>query len=88
MLQGLTTKQLELLMKTAKPLPVEKRDAFLRRVAAHLQKDYRGQRITDGIIANVAERAAIGLHQNLKPAKNKMDITCAGKAGSVWRGLR
>jgi hypothetical protein len=60
---GLTDTQLGIVMSAARVLPVEKRDTFLRRIAAMLALRGRG-RFTDTDVAEVAQQALRGLiHQ-------------------------
>ena len=60
---GLTDNQLRTVMDIAKALPVEKRDTYLRRIAAMLQMRGRGH-VTDGDVADVAKLALTGLAQS------------------------
>jgi hypothetical protein len=55
---GLTDHQLKLVMQAARPLPVEKRDVFLRRIAARLKLEGR---FTDADVAKAATEAIFGL---------------------------
>ena len=59
---GLTDTQLQVVMRAARSIPVEKRDTFLQRIAAMLALRGRG-RFTDTDVADVAHLALCGLVQ-------------------------
>jgi hypothetical protein len=58
---SLTDSQLAAVMDAARPLPVEKRDVYLRRIAAMLA--VRGGRYNDADVTDVATLALAGLAQ-------------------------
>jgi hypothetical protein len=64
---GLTDIQLKTVMNAARSIPVEKRDVFLRRIAAMLAMRGRG-RFTDTDVADVAQLALAGLVQTADSA--------------------
>jgi hypothetical protein len=55
---GLTDSQLRLVMDRAAILPVEKRDVFLRRIAAHLKLKWK---FDDAAVSEAVSAAIIGL---------------------------
>jgi hypothetical protein len=59
---GLTDSQLQVVMRAARSISVEKRDIFLQRIAAMLALRGRG-RFTDTDVADVAQLALAGLIQ-------------------------
>ena len=59
---GLTDNQLQSIMDAARTLPVEKRDIYLRRIAAMLTMRGRGH-VTDTDVSDVAKLALTGLAQ-------------------------
>jgi hypothetical protein len=59
---SLTDCQLAVIMDAARPLPVEKRDVYLHRIAAMLMMRGRGH-YNDGDVSDVAKLALIGLAQ-------------------------
>jgi hypothetical protein len=63
MVLSLTDAQLRLTMTAATPLPQDKRDAFLQRIAAHLgQLGFR--RVADGDVERAVAMALKGLVQH------------------------
>ena len=61
---SLTDCQLAVIMDAARPLPVEKRDVYLQKIAAMLMMRGRGH-YNDGDVSDVAKLALIGLAQQL-----------------------
>ena len=58
---GLSDNQLAAVMDAAAAVPVEKRDIYLRRIAAMLTM--RGRHFSDGDVSDVAKLALTGLAQ-------------------------
>ena len=68
---GLSDNQLSAVMDLACSLPVEKRDLYLRRIAAMLTQRGRGH-VTDADVVDVAQLALCGLIQQTADAPDTM----------------
>jgi hypothetical protein len=80
--------------------PIRYREAFAGCEKGFVSEESRGA-LADGVpwpadhgidVAHAAERAALGLNQQTKPPRDRMDVSCAGKtcyvgAAKRWAGI-
>jgi len=70
----LTDRQLAVVVAAAKPLPPEKRDAFLKRFSAMLEMRTRGRRINDVDVSSCATLGQTGLQQQFSAPRNAQNV--------------